>query len=325
MFEVLRCGPLTTVQDQGRHGLRHLGVGQSGCLDPVAAAQVNLLLGNARDDAVLELLHPPLLLACHEDCDIALSGDDTDAQLLDRHRQPIGDGRLSPGCVHRVGQGQVLFLPGRQQPRTYAVLGVAGGIDVPEVLGSRSTDLNNRFGGMEGRPVQSGDRLCVSHRLHAGRRLPAGIRPIGPTGQLRAIPGPEFGRFTRQAGMDLWQTRWSVGRECNRMGLRLSGVPLQSDDDGEMASSAVLPGVIQVPPDGQPIILANDAQTTGGYPRIASIITADLWQLAYLGPGNRIRLEQVSVREAQTANRDWQRYWFMLNLAATGEFSWQST
>lgn len=325
MFEVLRCGPLTTVQDQGRHGLRHLGVGQSGCLDPVAAKQVNLLLGNARNDAVLEVLHPPLLLACHSDCDIALSGDDTDAQLLDQHRQPIPDGRLFPGRVHRVRHGQILSLPGRRQPSTYAVLGMAGGIDVPEVLGSRSTDLNNRFGGMEGRPLQSGDRLYVNHRMEAGRPMPAGIRPIGPTGRVRAIPGPEFERFTRQAGMDLWQTRWSVGRECNRMGLRLSGVPLQSDDDGDMSSSAVLPGVIQVPPDGQPIILANDAQTTGGYPRIASIITADLRELAYLGPGSRIRIEQVSVEQAQKANRDWQRYWSVLDLAATGEFSWQST
>lgn len=324
MFEVLRCGPLTTIQDQGRHGLRHLGVGQSGCLDPVAAAQVNLLLGNDRHEAVLEVLHPPLLLACHSDCDIALSGDDTDARLLDRHRQPVPGGRLFPGRVHRVRQGQILLLPGRQQPRTYAVLGMAGGIDVPEVLGSRSTDLNNRFGGIEGRPVQSGDRLYVNHHVDTGRRLPAGIRSIGPTGRLRAIPGPEYGRFTRQAAMDLWQTRWSVGRQCNRMGLRLSGTRLQSDNEG-MPSSAVLPGVVQVPPDGQPIILANDAQTTGGYPRIASIITADLWQLAYLGPGSRIRIEQVSVEEALAASRAWQKYWSRLDLAAAGEFSWQST
>ncbi|MEX1196592.1 MAG: biotin-dependent carboxyltransferase family protein [Pseudohongiellaceae bacterium] len=319
MFEVLRCGPLTTVQDQGRHGLRHLGVGQSGCLDPVAAAQANLLLGNARQDAVLEVLHFPLLLACHSDCDIALSGDDTDARLIDQHRQPIPEGRLLPGFVHRVRQGQLLLLPGRRQPRTYAVLGMAGGIDVPEILGSRSTDLNNRFGGLEGRPVQSGDRIHVSHHADAGRRLLDGIRSIGPTGRVRAIPGPEFERFTPQARMDLWQTRWTVGRQCNRMGLRLSGMPLQGDVGGGMPSSAVLPGVIQVPPDGRPIILANDAQTTGGYPRIASIITADLWQLAYLGPGSRIRLEQVSVEEAQTANREWQRYWSILNLSASGE------
>lgn len=321
MFEVLRCGPLTTVQDKGRHGLRHLGVGQSGCLDPIAAAQVNLLLGNSRQGAVLEILHPPLLLACLSDCDIALSGDDTNAHLLDRHRQPVPGGRLFPGFVHRIRQGQLLFLPGRHQPRTYAVLGMAGGIDVPEVLGSRSTDLNNRFGGMEGRPLQSGDRIHVSHRADAGRRLPAGIRPVGPTGRLRAIPGPEFERFTRQTRLDLWQTRWRVGQQCNRMGLRLSGIPLQSDDDGGMPSSVVLPGVIQVPPDGRPIILASDAQTTGGYPRIATVITADLWQLAYLGPGSRIRLEQVSVEEAQAADRDWQRYWSRLNLAATGDIS----
>lgn len=319
MFEVLRCGPLTTIQDQGRHGLRHLGVGQSGCMDPVAAAQVNLLLGNARHEAVLEVLHPPVLLACRSDCDIAMAGDDTDARLLDRHRQPLPAGRLAPGHVHIVRQGQLLFLPGRRQPCTYAVLGMAGGIDVPEVLGSRSTDLNNRFGGIGGRPVQSGDRLYVNHQADTGRRLSSGIRPIAPSGRVRAIPGPEFECFTRQARMDLWQTRWSVGRQCNRMGLRLCGRSLQSGDAGEMSSSAVLPGVVQVPPDGQPIILANDAQTTGGYPRIASIITADLWQLAYLGPGSRIRLEQVSMEQAQAAGRDWQRYWSTLHLAAKGK------
>lgn len=318
MFEVLRSGPFTTIQDQGRHGLGHLGIGRTGCLDPIAATQVNLLLGNALTAAILEILHPPLLLACHSDCDIALSGEDCDARLLDARRQPVPRGRLSPGRVHRVHRHQFLHFAGRNRARHYAVLGMAGGIDVPGILGSRSTDLNNRFGGLEGRPLQSGDRIRADHGGDTGQRLRQGIRPIAPDGILRAIPGPEFERFTHQSRVDIWQVRWTVGQHSNRMGLRLSGNPLHSDDCGRMISSAVLPGVIQVPPDGGPIILGNDAQTTGGYPRIASIITADLWKLAYLGPGSRLRLQRTSVEEARMVSNYWRAYWSKLHLNASG-------
>jgi len=318
MFEVLRSGPFTTIQDQGRHGLGHLGISRSGCMDPVASAQVNLLLGNAPTAAILEILHPPLLLACHGDCDIALSGDDGDARLLDVHRQPVPGGGLSPGRVHHIRRHQILQIAGRNRARNHVVLGLAGGINVPEVLGSRSTDLNSRFGGLEGRALQSGDRIHAAPDGDTGRRLRQGIRPIAPGSTLRAIQGPESELFTRQSRMDLWQSRWTVGQHSNRMGLRLSGPSLHSEDSGRMVSSAVLPGVIQVPPDGIPIILGNDAQTIGGYPRIASIITADLWQLAYLGPGSRLRIQQVSVKEAGAANRRWQRYWSTLRLHAPG-------
>ncbi|MGM0632392.1 MAG: biotin-dependent carboxyltransferase family protein [Pseudomonadota bacterium] len=321
MFEVLRCGPVTTIQDPGRHGMRHLGISQCGALDPVANRQVNLLLGNTAAAAVLEILHPPLLLACHADCDVALAGDDMDAHLLDQHRHPLPGGRLAPGRVHIVRGGQLLHLPGRRHPGNHCVLGVAGGFDVPLVLGSRSTDLNNCFGGLEGRPLQSGDRLYVDRDADSGRRLQQGIRPIAPNGQLRAIPGPEFEQFTRQSRLDIWQTRWTVGRQSNRVGLRLGNTPLRSEDTGHMSSSAVLPGVVQVPHDGYPVLLGNDAQTTGGYPRIISVISADLWKLAYLTPGGRIRFEQVSVDRARAIRQQWQRYWARLEMIPSGEAS----
>ncbi len=300
MIEVLSCGPLTSVQDNGRHGYRHLGVGQCGVVDPVAAMQANLLLGNSADAAILEFHFPTLTLHFSEATDVAFGGTDYQA------RRMLADGKsgelLTPGHVHHIKGGQQLRFGRPPGAGLFACLAVAGGIEVPVVMGSRSTDISAGFGGLEGRQLQSGDRLFQGTLQEREPMRDKGVRSLIPTGLLRAIAGPEFKLFRPQSQADLWQTSWRVSPDSNRMGTRLVGEALARTSNSELPSSAVLPGVIQVPGDGQPIILGNDAQTTGGYARIASVIRADLWQLAYLPPDSVVRLQRVEAEQAHAIN-----------------------
>lgn len=302
MIEVLNCAPLTSIQDLGRPGLRHLGIARSGAMDPMVTQQLNLLLGNSCNAAVIEFSMGRAMFRFHEDALIALSGADCRARLLDSEREPITAEYLMPGYQYRIKADTVLQLSGPSGPNGRCYLAIRGGIQVPLVLGSRSTDLNNRFGGLQGRPLQAGDVLGLGDQAGALPSSSKGIRAPAADGQLRAIRGPEYDLFQAQARADLWQELWRVSRNSNRMGLRLEGASLQLDTATELTSSPVLPGIIQVPADGKPIILANDAQTMGGYPRIATIINADLWQLAYLPPTSRIRLREVTLEEAQEAS-----------------------
>ncbi len=298
MIEVMQCDALTTVQDLGRFGLRHLGIGQAGAMDDLALQQANLLLGNPPDAAGLEISLGPLQLKFHEACHVAWSGTDFPAHLLDANHDTVRR-RLSPGYVHHVPAGMILRLQRPATPGMRCFLAVAGGIDVPLVLGSRSTDVNNGFGGLEGRALQRGDQFGVGSPAPNPVSSRFGVRPLRPDSLLRVLPGPDYEAFEAGARDALWQEEWRVTPETNRMGLRLEGnTHLWLDEPLARQSAAVLPGVVQVPPNGQPIVLANDAQTTGGYPCIVSVISADLWKLAYLPPGSRIRFAPIEVEEA---------------------------
>lgn len=297
MIEVMQCDNLTTIQDLGRFGRRHLGIGQAGAMDNIALQQANLLLGNTRGAAGLEISLGALQLRFHQARDVAWSGTDFPASLLDTDGQPASK-RLSPGYVHHVPAGMILRLQRPPMPGMRCFLAVAGGLDVPEVMGSHSTDIASGFGGFRGRPLQRGDRLSLGEdtgRPVSGRY---GVRPLSPEPLLRVLPGPDYELFEAGARDALWQDEWRVTPDSNRMGLRLEGSNLWLSEPGERQSAAVLPGVVQVPPNGQPIVLANDAQTTGGYPCIVSVISADLWKLAYLPPGSRVRFAPVEVEEA---------------------------
>jgi biotin-dependent carboxylase-like uncharacterized protein len=197
-------------------------------------------------------------------------------------------------------------------------LAIAGGIDVAPVLGSRSTDLKAGFGGHEGRALRKGDKLQLGpSQLDAAQRArkPFGLRgpdwgaeePDGAIA-LRVLPGPEFEQFTLAARDVLWGERWRITSQSNRMGSRLAGTELKRKRAGDMLSSGVIPGTIQVPPSGQPIILMGDAQTTGGYPRIGVVIRADLWKLAQAPLNGKLRLVQADMAEALAAWADQQRY-----------------
>lgn len=301
MIEITQTGALNTVQDLGRNGYRHIGVSVSGVMDPLALRAGNILLGNDENAACIEVQMFPFRVRFLADTSIVLTGADCRAQL---------DGVDLPpwwGCAVRAGQELECRFP-RQGARSY--LCVAGGIDVPLVMGSRSTALRGNFGGHEGRPLQKGDRLPQGETFSLA--LPAagmGIEPPAvamahafPTSasgvvQLRAIPAGEYALFAGDHAR-LWQQSWKVSMQSNRTGYRLAGEPILPDNVVEMRSYGLVPGIVQVPPAGEPIIQLSDANTAGGYPKVAGIIEEDLWRLAQVQPGQCIQLVKSDAQEA---------------------------
>jgi biotin-dependent carboxylase-like uncharacterized protein len=293
MIAMLRAGPLSTVQDLGREAWRDRGISRCGALDDIALSWGNLLVGNHVEAAGVEFTLGPATLRFDADCRIAVTGTDADASL---------DGRpLRPWWRQRVSAGQTLKLAApRERMRSY--LCISGGIALPPALGSRSTDLKAGFGGLGGRALRDGDVLPLA----VPERLPTrniGIRPPDWDATVRVLPGPEHEDFSAAAREAFWAADWQLTPQSNRMGYRFAGPELHRERGGELASHGVLPGVIQVPPSGQPIVLLADAQTTGGYPKIGVVIRADLWKLGQLRLGGSLRFTPCSVDEARDALR----------------------
>ncbi|MFE4570290.1 5-oxoprolinase subunit C family protein [Paenibacillus chitinolyticus] len=307
-------GLYTTVQDTGRFGFRRFGFVSGGAMDTLSMQAANILAGNPRHAAVLEwtLQGPRLLLR-----------QDTLAAWCGPELAVYAGGTPVPGWrpVY-IRAGTTLTLgSGRNGCRGY--LALAGGFDVPLALGSRSTYTRAGLGGLEGRPLQAGDELLpgrpspAAERMTAGLRLQASaedndvraaaweaswaVRPGGTGGNpavLRVVRGSETGRF--KEGLDaLTASVYRVQPQSDRMGCRLQGPALELSVPGELVSESTAPGTIQVPPDGQPIVLAADSQTTGGYPRIGHVISADLPVLGQLAPGASVRFAEVTLHEAQ--------------------------
>ena len=296
-IEILRPGILTSVQDFGRTGMRHLGVAQSGALDKRALSIANRLLNNPIDAAGLEITIGPVVLRFTQDTWFALAGADFSATLEQK--------KLSRGWRYLAKAGQQLSLFGPAFGQR-AYIAFAGGIDVPVVLGARATDMQAQFGGFHGRALQTGD--CLP--LGASKNLSLKSREIGFkhglwTPEIRAIPGPEYDFFDAASQKSFWEHAWRISSQSNRMGFRLLGQSLQRIDQRELPSHAVMPGVVQVPPNGQAIILMADAQTTGGYPKIATIIEADLWKLAQATPGCHFCFVKTDSTRALQAQEEW--------------------
>jgi len=294
--QVLSPGLLSTVQDAGRFGYRGAGVGVSGALDGYSRAVANLLVGNPADAAVLEItLHGPRLLF-RRTARLALCGAGVDAR--------VGSLEL-PGWrpVDLPADSELQLGNCRNGCRTY--LAVAGGFRVPEVLGSRSTDLRGGFGGSNGRALRAGDVLPLSPDSVQEQTLAAKIAPwwIDPapdlefngTTTLRVLPGHDL----LAQDDTLTMSTFRVAAASNRQGLRLEGPSLRVTKTSERISEPVAPGTLQLPPDGQPIVLLADAQTVGGYPRIGHVISADLPRLAQLRPGDYLRFERIEPEHAR--------------------------
>ncbi len=295
MIEVLQAGVQTTVQDLGRPGQRHWGLAAGGAADPEALALANALVGNPPQAAGLEVWQGPLRLRLQGHGAIAVAGADFDACLAGRP--------LRPGWRAAWAPGDELVLAVRPRQGACAFLAVSGGLDLPLRLGSRATDLAGGWGGWQGRALRAGDCLpVVGGTPVRGRR---GVAPLPWRGVLRALPGPEHdSHFDAQAQAAFWQGLWRVSAQSNRMGARLQGPTVASIARDEMPSQAVMPGVVQVPGGGQPIVLRVDAQSTGGYPRIAVVIAADAAALAQLPAGAECRFERVDATEAHQAWQD---------------------
>ncbi len=298
MLEVLDPGWLTTVQDAGRFGATDLGVPVAGACDPWSLAAANLLLGNPADAAALEVTVVGPILAVLEGCDVALAGADLGARIPEEGRS------VRPGSVHRLYPGtRLAFGDALRGARAY--LALPGGVAVPLVLGSASTCLVGRFGGLDGRALRVGDRILAAgparHEL-AGRLWPPDlVDPLAP-GPLRLLPPPRAGATAGATRRALLAAEWRVGEAADRMGLRLEGPALpQSRDAADLLSRPVVAGTVQVPPNGAPIVLLADHQTVGGYPVAGVIASADRPRLAQLRPGDRLRFAAATVAEAQAA------------------------
>lgn len=315
---VQRAGFLTSVQDLGRTGFRQFGVSTSGALDPFALRVANLLVGNDEGAAGLEITLGGLQLRFEDERIMAWCGGEFDVQ--------IGSQALPAGHVARLQAGDELKF-GRSQIGCRCWLAISGGIDVPAVLGSRSTDLRANFGGFKGQTLRDGDVLPL--RTWPGSPIPAtGISSwtaphdwasrASRHPNLRFIRGVDWSRFNDVTIRRFTIHEFRVSPDSDRMGVRLDGPELKRKDETDLISEAVAPGTIQVPPSGKPILLLGDCQTIGGYPKIAHVITADLGVAAQLHAGDCVRFSEVSPQDAHRLlmerERDLERFRIGLSL-----------
>lgn len=312
MIEILSSSALATVQDQGREGYLRYGVGTAGAMDRLALAVGNLLLGNPDDAAGIEIPMFPFRIRFLEDLAFAITGADCAARL--------GERPVLPWWTVQAKQGDVLTI-GVPASGTRCYLSLAGGVDVPVVLGSRSTQLRGQFGGYNGRQLQKGDVLKAAES--AGRAAPqdhahaAGFGTVPPEYSLpaplsvpaaeagetvvRVLPAAEYDCYEPESLQAFWRDGWKVTPQSDRYGYRLAGPSLVATHAIEKRSHGIVPGVIQVPHSGQPIIQLRDAQPSGGYPKIGTVIEADLWRLAQARIGTKIRFVKTTYPEAVAA------------------------
>lgn len=292
-FRILRAGPQLTVQDLGRFGYLRYGVPVSGVFDEYSSRLANILVGNDDKQAVLEITFQGPKLEVLGPAHLAITGAEMPV-TLNGNPQPMWSGfKVQPGDILNIG-------PARRGLRAY--LALAGGVDVPKVMGSRATYAAAGLGGYRGRALAQGDVIArgeVSGEPQTAS-CPTELIPIftAPT-VLRAIPGPQDYMFD-EGLWTLFNSSYEVSSLANRMGYRLQGpviVPC-SGMPPSIISEPSLPGAVQVPPDGQPIVLLLE-QTTGGYAKIASVISCDISRIAQARPGDRVVFEQVNLEEAQ--------------------------
>lgn len=297
-------GFLTSVQDLGRTGFRQSGVTLGGALDSHAMRVANALVGNADQAAGLEVTLGKLQLGFEDIRVVAWCGGSFTVR--------IGDNDLPAGHLGFVAKGEELMMIAPQTGGR-AWLAISGGIDVQPVLGSRSTDLRGNFGGYQGRALRHGDALPLGRarkRLSQTRKISQWSAPAiwsataHPHAMLRFVRGTDWNRFKSRAHTSLVTRSFAVTPTSDRMGVRLDGPPLDRMDPRDLVSEAVAPGALQVPPNGEPILLLSDCQTIGGYPKIAHVITVDFPIAAQLWPGDTARFKEVSINEAQRLLRE---------------------
>jgi antagonist of KipI len=293
MIRVHAPGLFTTVQDLGRPGYGPLGISPAGAADPIALRLGNALLGNAPNAAALEMTLSGGVFEFEEPASIALTGSDFGA---------VCDGRrLEPWRTHDIGARSVVRI-GTTTSGARSYLCVRGGFEVNRWLGSASTHVPSGLGGFHGRALRKGDTLAVgASSIGAPHKQvrPDVLAVLAPRRTLRVTRGPHSDWFEHATGRALAGNPYSVTEEANRMGLRLSGPALAMRSGGQMVTEGVSLGAVQVPPAGQPIILFVDQQTTGGYPIVANVISADLRSVGQLRPRDEIRFEVVSFEEAR--------------------------
>lgn len=303
---------MTTLQDLGRKGFRSLGVNPTGAMDETAVRLINVLLENNENEAVLEIHFPPSEILFEKDAVFALGGADFNAELNSE--------KIENWKIHFAERKSVLkFNRKNVGNRTY--LSVKNGFRVEKILGSAGTNLAAKFGGFDGGKLQIGDRIFFNSEIQNKNSLFSAsisndLIPIYskfPT--VRIMSGAEFENLTDSSRQSFLDMDFTITQNSNRMGFRLKGEPLDTTNKKELVSSAVNFGTIQLLPDGQVIILMADHQTSGGYPRIANVISSDLPLAAQLGANDKISFHLVSIQEAENLLLDFEKN---LNLLKIG-------
>ena len=296
---VVEPGFFTTVQDLGRGQCAHLGLAASGAADTLSLRLGNMLAGNPESTAGLEMTLTGGTFAFEDMALIALAGSDFGSSLDEQPVPNWAPFEVKPGQTLRCGAT-------RAGARCY--LCVNGGIDVPPVLGSASTHARIGIGGLGGRALRAGDTLHTgppaSPSLTLSHVHPQRVLRWLDSSVIRVTPGPQSHWFTSEAGERFWRDPYAVSDAADRMGLRLNGKKLDFHRRGEMITEGISLGAVQVPPDGQPILLLCEHQTTGRYPKIANVISADLPRAGQLKPHDRVRFQLVFFEEAATALRE---------------------
>lgn len=295
-IRIIHPGMLTTVQDLGRFGYQQFGVSACGAVDPRALRFSNILVDNEEGEAALEITMMGTRIEFQEDNIFAIAGADLGAKLEQEE--------LRPYKAYLGKKGQILrFLKPVAGLRAY--LAFAGGLELPPVMGSRSTDMKAHLGGFQGRKLEKDDMISFRAPKLQLRNLE--LRAIAPEFQkraeytLRVILGPQDDAFTEKGIETFLQEGYTLTPEFDRMGCRLDGAEIEHKDSADIISDGIAFGAIQVPSSGRPIIMLSDRQTTGGYTKIATVISADFRILGQLKAGDRVRFQKVSVSTAQEA------------------------
>ncbi len=308
---VSKPGLLTTVQDMGRWGYQAIGMPVAGAMDTFALRAGNLALGNDPAAAALEITLVGPELEFQSDRAVILAGADLGA-ILNGKTVPVN-------TVFMVKRGDVMgFRPVAGGTRCWLCL--SGGVDVPVVMGSRSTYLRGKLGGVEGRALKAGDVVPLGEPYILWKRtpgfvIPSGVSPVEQA-EIRVMAGPQEAMFT-PGGLDtFYGSTYRLGAEADRMGCRLEGPVIEHVESADILSDAIPFGAVQVPGHGLPIIMLADRQTTGGYSKIATVTGADLSLLAQMTPGNSLRFRKVDMEEAMAASMEKLRELETIRIAA---------
>lgn len=295
LVKVIKPGLQTTVQDLGRSGYQQYGISPAGAMDSYALQMANLLVGNNLEEAGLEAAMLGPSLEALADVSIAICGGDLQPMLNEKE--------VAMWKSFILKKGDILSF-GKLKNGARAYISFAGGIDVPFVLGSKSTFVNGSMGGYNGRALESGDVLFGRPYVRKNRFLHNDFIPeYKEQLEIRVVLGPHLDKFPNSSIEQFLSSEYTISPQSNRMGFRLEGPKLDHIGEADIISDAIPLGGIQVPSNGKPIILMAERQTTGGYARIATVVSIDIPVLAQALPGTKIRFENITIEEAQELYR----------------------
>jgi biotin-dependent carboxylase-like uncharacterized protein len=287
---VRSCGALTTLQDAGRRGYQRYGFSNAGAMDRSSLAIANALVGNKADEAAIEFaVFGGELMIEGGQVRIAMAGADCPVDIDGEPVPALTSRRVAAGSSIRIGAART---------GVFAYLAVCGSFDIAPMLGSVSVHLRTGVGGLDGTPLKAGDVLPLPAHQIDGPDLELASNPEPAPGSIRIVLGPQDDLFSRAGIETLLSSEYQITAEADRMGYRLSGPKIAHADGFNIVSDGIVTGSVQVPGTGVPIVLLADRQTTGGYPKIATIVRADLGRFVQMRPGSKVRFAAVSLQEA---------------------------